>query len=751
VTGETGAAPEFTSRVKLTPAAERDGLVTAELRAADGQVLATVQRPVELLSEAYARRRLTQVKTQLAALQAQIAAWGKRGLPLAYPTVTATVAENFAPWVAEDLDRGELSRALQELDELDSILRAALAEAQNPPPAAALRVPRYAGGPIAIKGGHFAAEVQWPDGRRETRPVFFNGYGHFGAVRRDVEKFPAYGLNILQVEFGPSSVVRPDLATDVSAVRDFVTLLDRGQKAGVAVNLLISPHYMPGWVYEQHPEVGGVNGGFLRYDVDAPATRQVLEVFLRATIPLLKGHPALHSICLSNEPIYLSAPNSAYNRAKWHAWLAARHGSVARLNEVWGTTYADFAAVPIPAPGDLEPSPRLYDWVSFNNQRFAAWHRWLADLIHELAPEIPVHAKIMNLPFDRGTLNMGNDPEQFCDLSQIAGNDAGNNYIDDDGSALGNQWQGEYQWYDLLRSMRGQPVYNSENHVVADRNWRPVPGAHMRNLVWEGALHGLGASTVWVWERTFDNQSDFAGSIMHRPAMCDAHGRAALDLMRLAPEMVALQDAPARVAIVYSLCAQVWNPSYMAELGSAYRTLTYLGEKVDFITAGQLAARKGQQYRAIIAPGVTHIEAPAWRALKYFARQPGRVLVTMGPNCLAADEYNRPHAGAAPQAASVSREGNEAGFCQRLAAALKLDWPVRVVDATSGQPPLGVGWRWARDGNRWLVNVCNFTRKPVRLRLEVKGAPRHTNLLTAQPQAGAFELGMLESVLVEAR
>lgn len=742
-------AGETLGRLKLAPTAEGEGTVLTEARDAAGKVLVTVQRPVALLSEANARRRLAELRTQLGTLETKLDGWKARGLPTDYPQVTATVVSNFLPWVAEDLDHGELARALQQIGELAGIMQAALAEADNPPPAAALRAPRYTGGLIAIQGGHFTSAVRWPDGRTETRPVFFNGYGHFGAVRRDVEKFPAYGLNLFQVEFGPSSVVKPDLSTDLGAVNEFVKLLDRGQQAGVAVNLLISPHYMPGWVYEQHPEVGDVDGGFLRYDIDAPATRQVLEAYLKAIIPVLRGHPALHSICLSNEPVYVSAPKSAYNLAKWHAWLSERHGTIAQLNRAWGTTFAGFDAVPLHASDDLKASPELYDWVSFNNQRFAAWHRWMADLIHSMAPEIPVHAKIMNLPFSRNTLNLGNDPEQFCDLSQIAGNDAFNGYLHEDTAEFGNQWRGEYQWYDLLRSMRGQPVFNSENHVVADRNWRPVPGSHMRNLVWEGALHGLGASTVWVWERTYDNKSDFAGSIMHRPALCDAHGRAALDLMRLAPEMVALQDAPARVAILYSICNQVWNPNYMTELGSAYQTLTYLGEKVDFITGGQLAAGQGKQYRVLVAPGVTNLEAPAWRALKDFARLPGRTLVTSGPKALAADEYNRPHGTPGPKAVNVPSATDETRLRTALTAALGDDCPVRLLDAATVAAPHGVGWRWARDGNRWLVDVCNFTRQPVRLRVEVRGARQLTNLFTARPVTGTFELGMMESVLIE--
>ena len=748
VAGRDGQAE---ASLQVRPAPTSDGELTLTFFDARGKPLASLRRDLTLVSAEYARRRLRVAEQGLAKLCNRMQAWETRGLPLDYPRVTETVASNFLPWIAEDLDHGEVGRAVQQLDELDGILRDAIAQGEAPPPLSALTSPRYAGGPFAITGGHFTGEVLWPDGRREARPVFFNGYGHFGSVKRDLEKLPAYGLNIIQVEFGPSSVVQSDFSVNLEPVRQFRELLDRAQRCGVAVNLLVSPHYFPTWALERWPELGGVNGGFIGFDVDAPQSRQVIETYLRAIIPPLKGHPALHSICLSNEPIYVNAPNSRYNRDKWHAWLATQHSAISRLNERWHTEYNSFVEVPIQDPDDLAPRPALYDWVSFNNQRFAGFHRWMADVVHELAPDLPVHAKIMNLPCNRSTLTWGNDVEQFCDLSQIAGNDCSNNYIHEDSSSAGNGGVGENLYYDLLRSMRGQPSFNSENHVVADRNWRPVPGIHMRNLVWQGALHGQGASTVWVWERTHDNASDFAGSIMHRPAMCDAHGRTALDLMRLAPEVVALQDAPARGAVVYSICSNAWNPEYANCAIRAYHALSLLGEKVDFITAKQLEAGKGRDYQTIILPRVTHFEHGGYQALKTFGRLPGKQLIALGEGCLGTDEYGRPRSTASLRFATLPGDKPVHDLQDALARTLRLEQPVRIVEVATGWPPRLATWRWARDGDRWLLNVCNYAREPVRLRVRCQGAGRLTNLFTGKPMGAEFELGMLEPILIEAR
>ena len=46
-----------------------------------------------------------------------------------------------------------------------------------------------------------------PTSADANRPIFFLGYGHFAQARNDIEKFPAYGINIVQHgEFGPAQV-----------------------------------------------------------------------------------------------------------------------------------------------------------------------------------------------------------------------------------------------------------------------------------------------------------------------------------------------------------------------------------------------------------------------------------------------------------------------------------------------------------------------------------------------------------------
>ena len=170
-------------------------------------------------------------------------------------------------------------------------------------------VPRWTGDQRPrVKSSSFVAPVRMPGGAVMQRPVFFNGYGPFSQVIADMEKWPDYGTNIIQIEVGPRAILPAEDRTDSDPVRALLHTLDRAQRSGVAVCLLISPHYFPDWALAKWPHLHKRREGFLQYCLHAPEGHDVLRRFIAALIPTIKDHPALHSICLSNEPVNVEEP-----------------------------------------------------------------------------------------------------------------------------------------------------------------------------------------------------------------------------------------------------------------------------------------------------------------------------------------------------------------------------------------------------------------------------------------------------------
>ena len=662
----------------------------------------------------------------------------------AYSRVTLTVLDNFVPWAREDLACGHIDRAWDAVVVMEQMARRQIAEAQailagkRP----GTPVPRYAAQPLRIDGPSFMTS---PKGLSTPRPVFFAGYGHFSQVRNDVEKFPGYGCNMIQIEFGPRSVLPSENEVSDQAIDDFVSVCERAAKAGVAVNLLLSPHYFPAWATKKWPHLNDCEGGFFKYCVHAPESRAVLEKSLRRVIPRIKDLPALHSLCLSNEPLNVKLSKCRFVRQMWYEWLSRRHGDAATLNQRWGTKHRRIGDIAVPDGNTFAPEPMTYDFVCFNQEQFAAFHRWMADVIHEMAPRLPVHAKIMmSAHFHRSLHGIWSvSPELFSGLSQINGNDLCWFYSRRGDWTSG--WLGANMALDFQRSMADLPVFNSENHIIVDRDHDVIPPEHVHAALWQAAIHGQSASTIWVWHRTHSYVSSLAGAIIHRPDCTEAAGRACLDLNRLAHEVTAIQKLQPEVIVLWSLASIVQGDTHYNELRAAYEALSFLGVPLGFVTERQLARYAAgrdvplplRTAKVIVAPGATHVPDSVVSALERFADS-GGVVVRLG-KCFEFDEYRRKRADVPTIGESLELPAENRDLLRAFETRLpgwRVTRPVQVVDA-SGQTAWGVELRAARGPRGWVANLCNHLREPRTVRLLLDGKPAvGTDMITGQ-QAGA--------------
>jgi hypothetical protein len=705
---------------------------------------------IRLYSTHHAEQRLAALRACLPAIQRGLGAVKARGQDPSYPRITATVMENFLAYADEDAHHGAVRRALSQLRELDAMATrlqedlAACADGRLTFPP----VPRWTGHarPV-IRGSSFLGPVCWPDGSHAQRPIFFTGYGHFGRVVADLEKWPAYGTNIIQIELGPSRIFPRAGATDEAPVRELRATLDRAQEAGVAVCLLISPHYMPDWALAEWPHLRRRRDGFLQYCLHAPEGQELLRRHIEVVLGPLKDHPALHSICLSNEPVNKEEPCEAA-RQDWQTWLRQRHGDLARLNARQGAHYAIWDEVPLPDP--FRPPPArglLMDYIRFNEESFARWHARLAEAVHRVAPGLPVHAKAMTWTMlNDGDVGLGVDATLFGSFSDINGNDGVNFY------AFGQHefaqgWLQNAMGHDLQRSVCDAPVFNSENHVIADRETRPVPAGHIRAALWQAAVHGQSATTIWVWERTLDPKSDFAGSILERPACAEAVGRVNCDLNRAAVEVTALQQAPPDVLLLHSTSGLVWDGGRHSDCrDKLYTALACVGLKVGFVTERQLESGGLPTTPVLFVPDVVHLSEAARATL---ARYKGRLVLVGGTDLLSRDEYDRACTPITSAESLAWRHGQTSArdLWQALWSRLGT-WGVSprvTLRSEAGKPVWGVCGRSVATPDGLILNVCNYAADPASFRV-IRGpeGARVRDVLTGAEVVGTVALNPLE-------
>jgi hypothetical protein len=534
-------------------------------------------------------------------------------------------------------------------------------------------------------------------------------------------------------------------------VNALINVLDRAAKAGVAVDVLLSPHYFPAWMLEKVPELRRRREGFVQFCTHHPAGREFLRQYVHTVVDAIKNHPALLSVCLANEPGNEEEPCEPA-RQNWRFWLRERHGGVDGFNIAHGTKVRGFEEVPLPNPFDPPRDHALWaDYIRFNQEQHADWLGALASAVHEVAPDLPVHVKAFT-PLFLGRMfppAVGIDPTLLARMSGLNGND-GWSFFQFGRSDFAESWLENAMGHDLQKSLNSAPIFNSENHIILESDPRAVPPSHVRAALWQAAVHGQAATSIWVWDRSFGRKSDFWGCILDRPAAVEAVGLTNIDLNRAAPELRTLQDASPNVAILSSTSALTWDNEVPKVTEALYTALSFHGLKIGFITERQLEDNISPTTPILFVPGNVHLSQRALHALAQFH---GRIVFVGSERLLSRDDHDQPTAiKIRGEVLGVAGTDSWKALWSELTTTLtrwNLVVPVQVSDAR-GDPIWGVEWRSARSSTgAWIVNLCNYRRESVTVRLALDGrAISAHDVLTGVRLPLVAVLASLESKLV---
>ncbi len=579
--------------------------------------------------------------------------------------------------------------------------------------------------PITLENGWPVAKVVSESGKEERRPMIFTGYGHFGDIDRDIAVLAEYGSNVIQVELGPSSVFPNEgknkefEANDAVVKSRFFPLLEKAWNNNTKIALLISPHYHPKWFLQKYPDVAAASG-FLKYEVNNPKAREMVQEYIAQLFAMLKASPhfdAIQSICLSNEPVYTSCtPSDPFSRQEFKKYMEKKYGSVADFNKISGMNYADYDAMLDAVSRD---ATARYEFYTFSRTAFADWHRMMAEAVKKAVPGMPVHTKIMvfTSPFEYVS---GVDHELMSDFSEYNGND---NYFYRRGRWIAD-WNVTAMTHEMQISAKPVSIANTENHIIPDRETRAISNDHIYSANFQQFITGASTLTTWVWadidyDFAKDRQKhDFIGNVYLRPGNIAAHALAGLDGVRLAPEIRKFMDYQPEVAILYSPTSTILNPgSFRAEAEGLYEELSFTGYRPRFLSERQLAKGEFGKTKLLYVVGSQNVASQAVAGMQKFVEQGGRIAVA--PKSLTMNEFSAPlkvNFATEPMAvnkpAALTAQIHQSGIAP-------LPVSVKVMHAEGNN---GVFFRVvpAGDGS-YLVNLINYNFDARKLTLEGNG------------------------------
>ncbi len=491
-----------------------------------------------------------------------------------------------------------------------------------------------------IKGTHdweeFEAVYTAPADIKQTTIRFINDSNTQSLYIDDIT-FCEKGTNVNLLKNGdfesdPEGVDFEDRTTaDLEAL---LAALSDAEENNVGVCVLLSPHYFLTQVTSKY-DIPYAGGGFLKYNIHHPKAREVVEAHIRRTLELIKDYDSIQSICVSNEPAFYSNKLPEFYTEYWQEYLEKEYnGDINALNEAYRTTHASFNEIDMVFANN---PAKTYDYKIFNDIVFSQWHKWMAGIVKEIIPDIPVHAKIMGYSAESHDPNMiwnGTNYEYYVDFFDINGCDYWD-YFDDDRPELEKN-----MWYDYMTSLKDVPVANTEDHVIKDGNvnYDPYHADYVARDIYMGAAHGRGFSDLWVWARQGPNAAtDLKGGFANRPDAIVKAGKAVLDLNRLSYEITAVQKEEREIGILYSNASILNDTSVQMAAYSAYEGAMFSGKRVLFVAETQLEKMHG--CKMLIVPNSKYVVPETLTEIKKFIENGGKVLI-MGEDCLKLSERN---------------------------------------------------------------------------------------------------------------
>ncbi|WP_405462049.1 beta-galactosidase [Streptomyces sp. NBC_00101] len=389
-------------------------------------------------------------------------------------------------------------------------------------------------------------------------------------------------------------------------------LMDLMDSHGIGVVLATPTSSPPPWMGALHPQTlpraedGSVvwYGSRQHFCASSPVYRRYAASLTEDLAARYAGHPALAMWHINNE--YCTHCWCDETAAHFRRWLADRYGTLAAVNEAWGTAfwsqrYDTWAEILPPRKAQYTHNPtQVLDFKRFTSHALMECYTAERDIVRRHSPAVPVTSNFM-------PLWSGQDAWAWAAQEDVVSVDV---YPDpaDPGA-------GQYQAMlaDMTRSQAAGPWMLMEQAAGAV-NWRPVnhPKPRGLNRLWslQSVARGADAVCYFQWRQSRQGSEKFHSAMVSHAG---PEGRSFREITRIGAELATLAPevsgahAPAEVAVLHDWdawwgSAQEGRPSshlqYPEIVRAWHRALWENGTATDF--ARPEADLSG--YRMVVVP-----------------------------------------------------------------------------------------------------------------------------------------------------
>ena len=645
--------------------------------------------------------RLASVRERVTAGMQRVTRIRERGGHGHYPQATLSAVDEFARYTEDDAAKAKYERAQGTLGDLEQLLDEAEREIARieGDPGADIAVPSLPRARVSARDGTFHCDGE---------PVLLFGFCGWWEVWAGWDRLAGAGLNHLQDSIIAPGFLFPGGGEQASAqaMDALGWAYERGDPAGICYSRMLASDQVPREFFDHHP--GAAGGGWYGMCTLHPAARSFQNRYLTTIAATAGTHPSAGVYILYGENVHRFTDHPL-EVAAFAEYLEDEYRTLDALNTAWGTQFRDWEG--IGTAHEVASPVTWHDRGRFNHRQFASWSQWLQEQVRLTDPDALCTGYPSLLSWDDSSdFSSGIDMEALCRIFRVNGFDTAS--LD----YGGKRWAmtsitGFAMPHDLVKAFNPKnPNFDPELHLVNVNI--PYPDEYIRAAMFQGCFHGMSAANLWVFQRNEGIDS----MLVFQPRVMASYFRIGLDLRRLTRAVIAFQQAPSEVAILYAMTSIAFNPDHLPALRAAYEGTFFADTKVGFVTERTITEGALADIKLLLVPAVSHVPEPVARTVADWADAGGN-LVLLG-DCLVRDHRNRalPDRLRGPACRILPLE--EAVDPDRCRAALEpvieqsLRRPFRAVDA-AGEPLVGVEMRTVETPEGRLFYAINMNKQPV--------------------------------------
>lgn len=345
-------------------------------------------------------------------------------------------------------------------------------------------------------------------------------------------------------------------------------VLDLMGEAGIGVDLATPTASPPPWLTTRYTDALPVDERGSRYShgsrqhfcVASPAYLEAARRIVTNLTAELGDHEAIRMWHVHNEyACHVPYCYCDHHAAAFRTWLQDRYGTLAALNEAWGTAfwsqrYGDWAEVIPPRRTPTFGNPgQLLDYKRFTSDTFLAEFRAEKQLLKAARPDLPVTTNFMGF----------HKPLDYFGWAAELDVVATDNYPD---PADPHAAQAAAMHYDMIRSLNKTAPWVLMEQTTSRVNWRdhnvPKAPGQMRALSYQVLSRGASGVLFFQW------RASRAGAEKFHSAMVPHAGKDSPvwpEVVQLGRELAGLSSADAGLGAVQARAAMIFSwPSWWA-------------------------------------------------------------------------------------------------------------------------------------------------------------------------------------------